>query len=70
MNGFLFDMNTVFEDFVCVGLREALSVYGGHAALQARNVYLDEAELIRMRPDLARGPFGETLRDRTASACA
>jgi 5-methylcytosine-specific restriction enzyme subunit McrC len=27
-------------------------VYGGHAALQARNVYLDEAEVIRMRPDL------------------
>ncbi|MGW7509495.1 McrC family protein [Streptomyces massasporeus] len=52
MNGFLFDMNTVFEDFVCLGLREALSAYGGHAALQARNVYLDEAELIRMRPDL------------------
>ncbi|MFD8538985.1 McrC family protein [Streptomyces rubrogriseus] len=52
MNGFLFDMNTIFEDFVCVGLREALSAYGGHAALQARNVYLDEAQLIRMRPDL------------------
>jgi 5-methylcytosine-specific restriction enzyme subunit McrC len=29
MNGFLFDMNTVFEDFVCAGLPEALSVYGG-----------------------------------------
>ncbi|WP_341849394.1 McrC family protein [Streptomyces bungoensis] len=52
MNGFLFDMNTVFEDFVCVALREALSAYGGHAALQARNVYLDEAGVIRMRPDL------------------
>jgi 5-methylcytosine-specific restriction enzyme subunit McrC len=25
MNGFVFDMDTVFEDFVCVALREALS---------------------------------------------
>ncbi|MEV2210406.1 restriction endonuclease [Streptomyces sp. NPDC050997] len=52
MNGFLFDMNKVFEDFVCVALREALAAYGGHATLQARNIYLDEGGAIRMRPDL------------------
>ncbi|WP_405691646.1 McrC family protein [Streptomyces sp. NBC_01185] len=52
MNGFLFDMNKVFEDFVCVALREALTAYGGHATLQARNIHLDEGGAIRMRPDL------------------
>ncbi|WP_033325749.1 McrC family protein [Streptomyces yerevanensis] len=52
MNGFLFDMNKVFEDFVCVALREALTLHGGHGTLQARNVYLDEDDAIRMRPDL------------------
>ncbi|MGW1716636.1 McrC family protein [Streptomyces sp. NPDC002156] len=51
MNGFLFDMNRVFEDFVCVALREALSRYGGRGTLQAGNVYLDEDDVIRMRPD-------------------
>ncbi|GGL13227.1 McrC family protein [Streptomyces flaveus] len=52
MNGFLFDMNRVFEDFVCVALREALTPYGGHGTLQDGNVYLDEGGAIRMRPDL------------------
>ncbi|MDH6625688.1 5-methylcytosine-specific restriction enzyme subunit McrC [Streptomyces sp. LBL] len=52
MNGFLFNMNKVFEDFVCVALREALSAYGGYVALQARDIFLDEGDTIRMRPDL------------------
>jgi 5-methylcytosine-specific restriction enzyme subunit McrC len=52
MNGFLFDMNKVFEDFVCVALREALAFYGGHATFQARNIFLDTEDAIRMRPDL------------------
>lgn len=52
MNGFLFDMNKVFEDFVCVALREALAPYGGHATFQARGLYLDAEDAIRMRPDL------------------
>ncbi|WP_225830427.1 McrC family protein [Streptomyces sp. NK08204] len=52
MNGFLFDMNKVFEDFVCAALREALTPYGGRGVLQARGVYLDEDDTIRMRPDL------------------
>jgi 5-methylcytosine-specific restriction enzyme subunit McrC len=51
MNGFLLDMNKVFEDFVCVALREALAAYGGHGTLQSRNIYLDEDDAIRMRPD-------------------
>lgn len=52
MNAFVFDMNKVFEDFVCVALRQALTAYGGHAELQVRNVCLDEGNAIRMRPDL------------------
>ncbi|WP_234328119.1 McrC family protein [Streptomyces sp. NRRL S-37] len=51
IDGFLFDMNKVFEDFVCVALREALRPYGGRGVLQARGVYLDEDERVRMRPD-------------------
>jgi len=52
MNGFLFDMNKVFEDFVCAALCEALSPYGGQGVLQARDVYLDEGGTVRIRPDL------------------
>nr|WP_093710643.1 restriction endonuclease [Streptomyces sp. 2131.1] len=51
IDGFLFDMNKVFEDFVCVALREALIPYGGRGSLQAGGVYLDEAAAVRMRPD-------------------
>ncbi|GGR84973.1 MULTISPECIES: McrC family protein [Streptomyces] len=54
VDGFLLDMNKLFEDFVCVALREALSAYGGHCALQARGVHLDAGRRIRMRPDLLR----------------
>jgi 5-methylcytosine-specific restriction enzyme subunit McrC len=52
IDGFLFDMNQVFEDFVCVALREALRPFSGRCALQARGVHLDEAGAVRMRPDL------------------
>ncbi|MFE9724412.1 hypothetical protein ACFYQ5_12720 [Streptomyces sp. NPDC005794] len=45
-------MELAAEDFVCVALREALTAYGGHATLQARNIHLDEGGAIRMRPDL------------------
>ncbi|MFF3540915.1 McrC family protein [Streptomyces platensis] len=51
INGFLFDMNKVFEDFVCVALREAMSPYGGRGVLQAKGVHLDEDRRVRMRPD-------------------
>ncbi|MFH9466174.1 McrC family protein [Streptomyces clavifer] len=51
VQGFLFDMNKVFEDFVCTALREALLPYGGYGSLQAQGVHLDEAAAIRMRPD-------------------
>ncbi|MFE2104989.1 McrC family protein [Kitasatospora sp. NPDC059463] len=50
---FLFDMNRLFEDFVTVALREALTSRhpGGRTVLQARH-HLDEANTIRIRPDL------------------
>ncbi|MGW4850525.1 McrC family protein [Streptomyces sp. NPDC004288] len=51
MDGFLFDMNGVYEDFVCKALREAMRAYGGRSALQARDIYMDEGESIRLRPD-------------------
>ncbi|MBM7057821.1 McrC family protein [Streptomyces durocortorensis] len=51
MDGFLFDMNGVYEDFICKALREAMRTYGGRSALQARNIHMDEGESIRLRPD-------------------
>ncbi|MGS2641173.1 McrC family protein [Streptosporangium sp. LJ11] len=50
VNGFLFDMPRVFEDFVTVALREALADSGGHCVLQATH-HLDEHQAIRMIPD-------------------
>ncbi|WP_405796190.1 McrC family protein [Streptomyces sp. NBC_01506] len=52
IDGYLIDTHKIFEDFVCVALREALAEHGGHSALQARGVHLDEAGAVRMRPDL------------------
>ncbi|MGW3248449.1 McrC family protein [Streptomyces sp. NPDC001070] len=51
IDGFLFDMNKVFEDFVCTALREALIPHGGRAELQAKGIHLDQDNAIRMRPD-------------------
>ncbi|MCZ4100807.1 McrC family protein [Streptomyces sp. H39-C1] len=51
VNGFLFDMNKLFEDFVCVALREDLHGRGGRTELQGRGIHLDEADTVRIRPD-------------------
>ncbi|MFE1361474.1 McrC family protein [Streptomyces harbinensis] len=51
VDGFLFDMNKLFEDFVTVALRESLRHRGLTAHLQDSH-RLDTAGLIRMRPDL------------------
>ncbi|MER7109308.1 McrC family protein [Streptomyces sp. NPDC000229] len=51
VNGFLFDMNRLFEDFVTVALREALRGTGVTGRFQDPH-HLDEAAAIRMRPDL------------------
>lgn len=63
IDGFLFDMAKVFEDFVTVALREAMagraaaidataagSGAGGYAQLQARH-HLDEADTVLVKPD-------------------
>ncbi|MGV9954469.1 McrC family protein [Streptomyces cellulosae] len=51
VEGFLFDMNRIFEDFVTVALREALRG-SGHVARFQDPLHLDEARTVRMKPDL------------------
>ncbi|MFJ9952576.1 McrC family protein [Kitasatospora sp. NPDC091207] len=51
LDGFLFDMNVLFEDFVTGALREAAREHGLTGRLQDRH-HLDTARRIRMRPDL------------------
>lgn len=50
VSGFLLDMAGVFEDFVTVALREALSASSGYSVLQTRH-HLDEDHAIRILPD-------------------
>lgn len=50
VSGYLFNMATIFEDFVTVALREALQPWGGRSRLQYRT-HLDEAETVPIRPD-------------------
>ncbi|MHC5902416.1 McrC family protein [Streptomyces sp. S6] len=58
VDGFLFDMNKLFEDFVTVALREACRGVGYAARLQDPH-HLDEAAAIRMKPDFVLyGPNG------------
>ncbi|MGA5521752.1 McrC family protein [Streptomyces pseudogriseolus] len=51
VDGFLIDMNQLFEDFVTVALSEALKDHGLTARLQDTH-HLDTAGLVRIRPDL------------------
>ncbi|ALO96781.1 McrBC 5-methylcytosine restriction system component [Streptomyces hygroscopicus subsp. limoneus] len=58
VDGFLFDMNRLFEDFVTVALREACRARGHSARLQDPH-HLDVAGAIRMKPDFVLyGPDG------------
>ncbi|MFJ9856212.1 McrC family protein [Streptomyces albogriseolus] len=60
VDGFLFDMNQLFEDFVTVALSEALEEHGLAPRLQDPH-HLDTAGLVRIRPDLVvRGGDGVT----------
>ncbi|WP_307792429.1 McrC family protein [Streptomyces verrucosisporus] len=60
LDGFLLDMNRLFEDFVTAALREALKEHGLTARLQDPH-HLDTAGLVRIRPDLVvRGGDGRT----------
>jgi 5-methylcytosine-specific restriction enzyme subunit McrC len=59
VDGFLFDMNKLFEDFVTVALREAFRGTGHTARLQDPH-HLDQASAIRMKPDFVLyGAHGE-----------
>ncbi|MFC8074645.1 McrC family protein [Streptomyces sp. NPDC057307] len=51
IDGFLFNMNKLFEDFVTVALREELRA-GGHVARLQDTHHLDDDARIRMKPDL------------------
>ncbi|WP_067069021.1 McrC family protein [Carbonactinospora thermoautotrophica] len=51
VNGFLFDMVKVFEDFVTVALAEALRPYGGRCKAQAR-LHLTRERRVLLKPDL------------------
>ncbi|MEU9168888.1 restriction endonuclease [Streptomyces sp. NPDC048420] len=60
VDGYLLDMNKLFEDFVTVALREALREHGLTARLQDPH-HLDTARLVGIRPDLVvRTPDGRT----------
>jgi 5-methylcytosine-specific restriction enzyme subunit McrC len=51
-NGFLLDMPGLFEDFITVALREALtSAHGGLLADQDTH-HLDDSGIVKLRPDL------------------
>ncbi|MDQ1747321.1 MAG: 5-methylcytosine-specific restriction enzyme subunit McrC [Frankiaceae bacterium] len=61
-SGFLINMNTLFEEFVCAALTEALAPYGGRCVSQDRRHALDDFRTVRLRPDLVRyGKAGEPL---------
>lgn len=61
VDGLLLEMWRVFEDFVTVGLTEALRPYGGRVALQDTRHHLDQAGRVQLRPDLVYyTPSGET----------
>lgn len=50
VTGFLFSMAKIFEDFVCVALREEMRPHGGRSRLQYRG-HLDKAETVAIKPD-------------------
>ena len=52
---FLIDMNKVFEDFVVVGLREALGLteYTFPQEARGRHLWLDEGQDVRLKPDIS-----------------
>jgi 5-methylcytosine-specific restriction enzyme subunit McrC len=52
VDGLLLEMWRVFEDFVTVGLTEALRPYGGRVGLQDTRHHLDQAGRVQLRPDL------------------
>lgn len=58
VTGFAFDMWKIYEDFVCVALREALAPFGGQSHLQY-GTHLDVARRVSLRPDFVWSYAGE-----------
>lgn len=52
IDGFMLDMDQVFESFVIQALSDALAVYRGHSRLQDTRHHLDADRVIQLRPDL------------------
>src|ERR1019366_6141248 len=50
---FVFDMNKVFEDFVTAAFRAAMRKLGGDVRSQQQPFSLDEAGVLKLKPDLA-----------------
>ncbi len=50
VSGFVLDMWRIFEDFVCVALKQAMLPFAGRSTLQHR-LYLDRADEVPMKPD-------------------
>ena len=50
---FVFDMNKVFEDFLTTAFREAMRGRGGDVRDQVSEIALDEANVLRLKPDLS-----------------
>lgn len=51
VSGFVLDMPSIYEDFVCVALKESLRRHGGSTVLQPP-MHLDDARAVQLRPDL------------------
>jgi 5-methylcytosine-specific restriction enzyme subunit McrC len=61
VSGFVLDMWKIFEDFVCVALREAMARRGGRSSLQ-RTLHMDMDAQVTMKPDfLWTGRDGERV---------
>lgn len=58
VTGFVFDMWKIYEDFVCVALKEALASRGGQSHLQYPT-HLDRARHVALRPDFVWSYEGE-----------
>jgi len=51
-NGFLFNLNKIFEDFVTVAVSESLHARFGGCAYPQYEAHLDRGELVGIKPDL------------------
>lgn len=52
VNGFMFDMCQVFEDFVTVAMSESLSRFGWQSQREPGQLNLDEQRSVSLKPDL------------------